>query len=76
MENAIILLPRATGTVRWFDTARGHGFVTRDGGGPDCFVHQSSIQPQDQRRVEEGTRLGYDVLEVLGGPSAVNIMLL
>ena len=76
MGNAIILLPRATGTVRWFDTARGHGFVTRDGGGPDCFVHQSSFRPEDHRLVEEGTRLGYDVMEDLGGPAAVNILLL
>lgn len=63
----------ATGTVRWFDSARGHGFVTRDEGGPDCFLHQSSIRPEDQRQIEEGTRISFEVLEGLGGPLTVNV---
>lgn len=63
----------ATGTVRWYDSARGHGFVTRDEGGPDCFLHQSSICPEDLRQIEEGTRVAFEVLEGLGGPLTVNV---
>jgi CspA family cold shock protein len=66
-------LPHATGTVRWFDSVRGHGFVTRDDGGPDCFIHQSTICAEDQRRIEDGTRVAFDVLEGLGGPLTVNV---
>ena len=66
-------LSHATGTVRWFDTAKGHGFVTCDGGGPDCFLHQSTICDQDQRRIEEGTRVAFDVVEGLGGPLTANV---
>ena len=73
MESAATPLPRATGTVRWFDSAKGHGFVTCDAGGPDCLIHQSSICPEDQRQIEEGTRVAYDVLEGLGGPMTVNV---
>lgn len=62
-----------TGTVRWFDSARGHGFVARDSGGPDCFLHQSTVRPEDLRHIEEGTRVAFDVLEGLGGPLTVNV---
>lgn len=73
MPNGAPRLPHATGTVRWFDSAKGHGFVTRDGGGVDCFLHQSSIRPEDRHLVEEGTRLAFEVLEGLGGPLTVNV---
>jgi len=73
MESAAPPLPHATGTVRWFDSAKGHGFVTCDAGGPDCFIHQSSICPEDQRQIEEGTRVAFDVLEAMGGPMTVNV---
>ena len=66
-------LPHATGTVRWFDSAKGHGFVTCDDGGPDCFLHQSSIGVEDLRLIEEGTRLAFDVLQGLGGPLSINV---
>lgn len=64
---------RSTGTVRWFDSARGHGFITCDAGGPDCFIHQSSIAPEDVRMIEDGTRVAFDVVEALGGPLSVNV---
>ena len=63
----------ATGTVRWFDSARGHGFVTRDDGSADCFLHQSSIRPEDLRFMEEGTRIAFDVLAGFGGPLTGNV---
>ncbi|HKW48162.1 MAG TPA: cold shock domain-containing protein [Gemmatimonadaceae bacterium] len=73
MENGERSLPKATGTVRWFDSAKGHGFVACDAGGPDCFIHQSSIRPEDQRKIEEGSRVAFDVLQGLGGPETINV---
>jgi CspA family cold shock protein len=73
MPSNAAALPRATGTVLWFDFAKGHGFVTCDGGGPDCLLDQSSICDEDLRLIEEGTRLAFDVLEGLGGPLTVNV---
>ena len=73
MQSDPALAEHATGTVRWFDSARGHGFVMRDGGGPDCFLHQSSILPEDLRSIEEGTRVTFDVLDGLGGPLTINV---
>jgi len=66
-------MPQATGTVRWFDSVKGHGFVTCDTGGPDCFLDESSICSEDQRLIEEGTRIAFDVLEGFGGPLSVNV---
>ena len=66
-------LPHATGTVRWYDAAKGHGFVTCDAGGPDCFLDQSTICAEDLRLIEEGTRVAFDVLQGLGGPLTVNV---
>jgi CspA family cold shock protein len=66
-------LRHATGTVRWFDSAKGYGFATCDAAGPDCLIHQSSISPADYRYIEEGTRIAFDVLEALGGPLTVNV---
>jgi len=73
MGNDTALSPQATGTVRWFDSAKGHGFVTCDNGGPDCFIHQSNIRPEDLRKIEDGSRISFDVLEGLGGPFTVNV---
>ena len=73
MGNDTTLSPQATGTVRWFDSAKGHGFVTCDNGGPDCFIHQSNIRPEDLRKIEDGSRISFDVLEGLGGPFTVNV---
>jgi CspA family cold shock protein len=73
MENFTAPSLQATGTVRWFDSAKGHGFVTCDSGGPDCFIHQSHIRPEDLRKIEDGTRISFDVLEGLGGPFTVNV---
>ena len=73
MEQGQTSLSRATGTVRWFDSAKGHGLVTRDAGGSDCFLHESSVRPEDLRFMEEGTRIAFEVLEGLGGPLSVNV---
>lgn len=68
--------PRATGTVRWYDSAKGHGFIACDDGSPDCLIHRSSIRTEDLRLIEDGTRVTFDVLEGFGGPLSVDVRIL
>lgn len=76
MQSSTSALPSTTGTVRWFDRHRGHGFIRCDPGGEDCFLHQSEILPADRSRFEEGTRVRFDIAIGLGGPYAVHIIVL
>ena len=76
MQSSTGALPSRTGTVRWFDRDRGHGFITCDPSGEDCFLHQSDILPADRNRFEEGTRVSFDMAIGLGGPYAVHITVL
>jgi len=62
-----------TGTVRWYDRSRGHGFVTPDRGGPDCFLHQSTICASDQCLIEDGMRIAFEVVQGLVGPFTENV---
>ena len=71
-----MIAARETGTVKWFDVGRGHGFITRDGGQPDCFLHQCAVHPDVRHSLVKGARVTFDVLEELGGMSAMNVALL
>ena len=51
----------AIGTVKWFNDAKGFGFITPEDGGEDLFVHQSEIQVQGYRELTEGQRVEFDV---------------
>ena len=64
---------RATGTVVWFNHARGHGFIERDGGERDCFVDTAVTDPADRLHLVKGTRVTFDIVEGLAGASAVNV---
>lgn len=50
------------GAVRWFNNAKGYGFLGREGG-PDVFVHYSAIQADGYKTLKEGDRVEYDVIE-------------
>ena len=50
----------ATGTVKWFNSEKGYGFIATDGG-PDVFVHYSAIQSDGFRTLEEGDKVEFDV---------------
>lgn len=50
----------AMGTVKWFNEAKGFGFITPDDGGEDIFVHHSAIQSTGFRKLTEGQRVRYD----------------
>ena len=51
----------ATGTVKWFNDAKGFGFITQDNGGEDVFVHHTSIQADGFRSLAEGQKVEFEV---------------
>jgi len=71
---------RSTGTVRWFNDAKGFGFISPEGSAgtktKDYFVHYSAIQKEGFRTLAEGARVQFDVVEGPKGPSAENVTVL
>lgn len=62
----------ATGTVKWFNDAKGFGFITREGG-PDLFVHHSAIVADGFRSLTEGQQVEFDITEGPKGLQAQNV---
>jgi cold shock protein len=60
------------GTVKWFNNAKGYGFIGRDDG-PDVFVHYSSIQLEGYKSLKEGDPVEFDIIEGAKGPQADNV---
>jgi CspA family cold shock protein len=60
------------GTVKWFNDAKGFGFITSDDGG-DVFVHQQDIQADGYRSLAEGARVSFDLTQGQKGPKAANV---
>lgn len=61
-----------TGTVKWFDSAKGFGFISSDEG-KDVFVHFSAIASNGFKTLEEGQKVTFDVVEGTRGPQAANV---
>jgi cold shock protein len=64
---------RSTGTVKWFNDAKGFGFITPEDGGKDCFVHYSAIKGNGFRTLAEGDKVEFDMVDGAKGPSAENV---
>ena len=62
-----------TGTVKWFNEAKGFGFITPDDGSRDVFVHQSEIQMEGFRTLSEGQAVEFEVEEGPKGPAAKGV---
>ena len=63
----------ATGTVKWFNDAKGYGFITPDGGGKDLFAHFSAIQAAGFKSLKDGQKVSFDVTTGPKGDQATNI---
>ena len=63
----------ATGTVKWFNDAKGFGFITPDGGGKDLFAHFSAIQGSGFKTLKENQRVTLEVTNGPKGEQAINI---
>ncbi|HEV8560277.1 MAG TPA: cold-shock protein [Actinophytocola sp.] len=63
----------AQGTVKWFNSEKGYGFIAQEGDGPDVFVHYSEIQGKGFRTLEENQRVEFEIGQGTKGPQAQNV---
>jgi CspA family cold shock protein len=64
------------GTVKWFNSTKGYGFIAPDGGGPDVFVHISAVEKAGYTNLAEGARISYELVSGRSGKmSAENLRL-
>jgi CspA family cold shock protein len=66
---------RVTGTVKWFSSSKGYGFISRDSG-QDIFVHHSAIESLGFRSLEEGQRVEFSIEDTPKGPQATSVVAL
>jgi cold shock protein len=66
-------MERLQGTVKWFNDAKGYGFISREGG-PDVFVHFSSIQGTGFKSLAEGDHVEFEIVQGQKGPQASEVV--
>jgi len=66
---------RVVGTVKWFNSGKGYGFIAREGG-PDVFVHYTAIQSEGFKTLEEGQKVEFNIEQGQKGPQATNVLVL
>ena len=63
----------ATGTVKWFNDAKGYGFIAPDSGGKDVFVHATAVEAAGLRSLTEGQKVSFDIVPDARGAKASNL---
>lgn len=66
-------MERLTGVVKWFNNAKGYGFIGREGG-PDVFVHYSAITIEGYKSLQEGDQVEFEIAQGQKGPQAANVV--
>ena len=66
-------MERLKGTVKWFNNAKGYGFIGRDDGAPDVFVHYSAITAECYKSLQEGDVVEFEIAQGQKGPQAANV---
>ncbi len=66
-------MSKQTGTVKWFNDAKGFGFIQQENGGPDVFVHFSAIQADGFKSLGENDRVEFEITQGPKGPQAANV---
>jgi CspA family cold shock protein len=77
-QGGSLVFMRRNGTVKFFNQAKGYGFVTPDGGGKDIFVHITAVQKSGIPELNEGTKISFDVQDDAQGrgPQAIELQLI
>jgi CspA family cold shock protein len=63
----------ASGTVKFFNSQKGFGFIQQEGGGPDVFVHVSAVERAGMRGLVEGQKINFDIITERGKQAASNL---
>jgi CspA family cold shock protein len=71
-EERYAAMDRLTGTVKWFNDAKGFGFIGREGG-PDVFVHFTAIESSGFKSLAEGDQVEFEIVQGQKGPQAANV---
>jgi CspA family cold shock protein len=69
-----IIMSSTTGTVKWFNDAKGFGFISQDNGGSDVFVHFSALTGSGFKSLAEGAKVQFDLTDGPKGPQAANVV--
>jgi CspA family cold shock protein len=72
-RKGVRVLAQYKGTVKWFNNAKGYGFLGRDGGA-DVFVHYTSIQREGYKSLKEGDEVEFDIIQGAKGPQADQVL--